>query len=334
MIGGVDLRTLPAQRLVASAEDLYLRGQYSGAVAYLYHAVLAGADGAYNLACYYALAGQSDAAFYWLERSALEQGVDVLWADEDPDLEVLRRHPRWPRARSHLASGNAYWANQPGGAAVVVAPRDYVASTPIGVLVGMHGLGSCAAAFVQVERFQSLADELHMAIVGIDGPLRTGKCTFSWSEDPARDADHIRRQLAGIADRVTTAPGELIVFGFSQGAQMAFEVAFSNPGEYRGAIVLSPGTLKDATLRELRPQPGNAKQAFVCTSGAEEHSGNVAAMLGDCNFARNGRAKIEIKLYEGVASHDLPGDFIESFPHWVRFIVAESGSGSHEGTRG
>jgi predicted esterase len=196
--------------------------------------------------------------------------------------------------------------------------------TPIGVLLGLHGQGSCGTELVRSETYQPIADELQMAVVAVNGTIRTGKCRFAWSEDAARDADHVRRALAAVDDQLTPDPNSLIVFGFSQGAQMGFEIAFANPGEYRGAVVFSPGSIKEPTFRELRAQPANAKQRFVCTSGADEPPGNVSATLGACNFAKNGRARVEVELYEGVASHALPSDFFEVFPRWVRFIAARS----------
>jgi predicted esterase len=323
VVGGVDLRALPATRLVEASDDLYLRGEYDAAISHLHYALISGVGSAYNLACYYALVGQSEAAFYWLERGALEEGIDVHWADRDSDLDLLRRDPRWTRVREQLAQASAYWAAQPGRATVVV-PSGYAVGTPIGVLLGLHAQESCGAEFVRPETYQQIADELRMAVVAVNGTLRTGKCRFSWSEDPARDAEHVRRELAAVADQLTPDPDSLIVFGLFQGAQMGFEIAFANPGEYRGAVVFSPGSIKEPNLRELHAQPANAKQRFVCTCGADEPTGNVSATLGACNFAKNGRARVEVELYEGIAAHALPSDFSEAFARWVRFIAAQS----------
>jgi beta-lactamase regulating signal transducer with metallopeptidase domain/tetratricopeptide (TPR) repeat protein len=51
----------------------------------------------YNVACAYALQGNRDAAFDWLEK-ARSAGFDVAdHADDDEDLESLHRDPRWTR---------------------------------------------------------------------------------------------------------------------------------------------------------------------------------------------------------------------------------------------
>ncbi len=49
----------------------------------------------YNLACAYALTGQKDSAYYYLE-IALKDDTS-LWALADPDLYALRQDPRWPQ---------------------------------------------------------------------------------------------------------------------------------------------------------------------------------------------------------------------------------------------
>ena len=164
-----------------------------------------------------------------------------------------------------------------------------------------------------------------MAVVGVSGTVPRGKGKFVWSENPTEDAAHIRRALAELKDKLTPAPGQLVAFGFSQGAQMAFEVAFANPGEYRGAIVMSPGTTKRVTLRELTPSAANKKQGFVATCGAQELPGNVLYTRADAEFAKKAGGRVELKLYEGVKEHTFPADFNDAFPGWVRFVRGEKG---------
>jgi hypothetical protein len=101
---------------------------------------------------------------------------------------------------------------------------------------------------------------------------------------------------------------------------MAFEVAFANPSEYLGAIVLSPGTSKDVTLSELKPESANRQQRFVCTCGAGELPGNVRITRLDADLARRAGSKVELKLYPGVSAHAFPADFLDVFPTWLKFI--------------
>ncbi len=191
---GKDLTKFSARALAGAARQLYDDKKYPQAIQVLYHAIKAGADGGYDLACDYALDGQVDAAFYWLQKTALDEGVDASWAGQDPDLEVLRKDARWPRIASYLSACNAYWTGTGHHTTTLVLPGGYKPGTPIGVLVGMHGLGADPEGFVSKDAYQDLADELNMAVVGVSGTSPRGKRSFVWSEDPAQDAAQIRRR--------------------------------------------------------------------------------------------------------------------------------------------
>jgi predicted esterase len=321
---GTDLKKVAAPQLAAVARQLYDNKEYGHAIQLLHYAIEGGADGGYDLACDYALAGQTDAAFYWLQKSALEEGVDANWAEQDSDLGSLRTDARWAKIAPYLATCNAYWAGTGLHSTTLVVPTGYKPGTPIPVLIGMHGLGADPEGFVSKNGYQKLADDLKIAVVGVSGTVPRGKRSFVWAENPVQDGAQIRRALAELKGKLTPAPGNLVAFGFSQGAQMAFEVAFAHPAEFKGAIVLSPGTTKRVTLRELTFTPANKKQAFVCTCGAQESPGNVLYTRADAEFAQKAGSRVELKLYEGVREHGFPADFSEAFPKWVRFVLGDA----------
>ena len=87
---------------------------------------------------------------------------------------------------------------------------------------------------------------------------------------------------------------------------------------------MSPGTTKRVTLRELKPDPANKKQAFVCTCGAQEMPGNVLYTRADAEFAQKAGSRVELKLYDGAKEHSFPADFGEAFPKWVRFVLDDA----------
>ena len=97
MSRGKDLREAPPDLLESAASQLYHQKRYPEAIQILYYAVQAGAHGQYNLACDYALDGKTDAAFYWLQKAALDEGVDAEWAEQDSDLDILRKDGRWSK---------------------------------------------------------------------------------------------------------------------------------------------------------------------------------------------------------------------------------------------
>lgn len=184
-------------------------------------------------------------------------------------------------------------------------------------------MGDNPENFVTVDGYQAIADELGMAVVGVSGTRPKGKRKFVWSEDTVEDAAQVRRALAELRGRLTVAPGQMVAFGFSQGAQMAFQIALALPTEYRGAIALSPGTPHPINRDGLRPSAGNRKQGFVCVCGAEEHPTTLEFARSDARLAREAGSRVELKLYDGVAEHRFPDDFHEAFPRWVRFVRGE-----------
>ncbi len=59
-------------------------------------------ESAYNAACYLALAGQREGALAAWQRVADEGGIDVRWAQVDPDLDSIRDDPRFEEGMDRL----------------------------------------------------------------------------------------------------------------------------------------------------------------------------------------------------------------------------------------
>jgi pimeloyl-ACP methyl ester carboxylesterase len=321
---GKDLTQIKGSQLAGAALQLSNSKRYLDAVQLQYWSTVADDDGRYNLACFEALAGDKDAAFYYLQEAAIKDGVDAEWAREDSDLVSLRSDPRWAQIRPYLDACGAYWAVSGHHQTLLALPDGYKAGTPIGALVWMHGRGSNPDGLL--DDLQRSANELGMAIVGVSGTVPRGLHSFVWSEDPIKDAERVRIALKEVSDRLTVKPGQLVLFGFSQGAQMAFEVAFRFPDEFRGAIVISPGTSKSVDLAGLVPGPKNQVQGFVCLCGAKELPGNVANTQQDYDFAKKAGSRIELRLQEGQERHSFPTDFAAKFAGWVRFVLDEKKS--------
>jgi tetratricopeptide (TPR) repeat protein len=56
----------------------------------------------YNLACSYSLMGRVDEAFVALHRSLASGYHDFKWMAQDPDLELLRKHPLYDEVRAKI----------------------------------------------------------------------------------------------------------------------------------------------------------------------------------------------------------------------------------------
>jgi predicted esterase len=319
---GNDLRLVDPDELASAANTYYQDGQPREAARLLHYAVKDGVPQQDNRACYNALAGHVEAALYWLKVAALDEGVDASWARQDSDLAGLRRDTRWTQLAAYLDACNAYWASSGHVATSLVVPGGYEVGTPIGLVVGLHGLGADPERLVD-EDWRELADATGRAIVAVSGTRPTGKHSFAWAEDRERGHQHIQQVLATLSDRVTIDPKDVVLFGFSQGAQMGFEVAMAHPESYRGSLVMSPDGRMRTINEGLAPKAENASQHFVLTCGAAEAPGNVAFTGENAEFARAAGAGVEMKLYEGMSRHSFPPDFFEQFPCCVRFLDGE-----------
>ncbi len=112
-----------------------------------------------------------------------------------------------------------------------------------------------------------------------------------------------------------------MLFGFSQGAQVAFEVAFKYPDLYKGALVLSPGTKKSLINVGLRAGEKNKAQGYVLMCGEGEATRNVTFTRRDADLAQQSRARVRMLLVDGQKRHTFPEDFMDRFVERIQFIL-------------
>jgi len=317
---GRDLSDIDSRELTAGARDQIGMSNYPGAVQLQYWSVANGPgdEGLYDLACYYSLNGEVEAGFYWLQRAAAEEGVDYDWAQDDGDLKNLRQDRRWKKVDDYLASFNGYWEHSGHTETTLVVPAGYEGKTPIPVLIGLHGMGSRAKDFVTDEAYQQTADELQIALVGVSGTVPRGPKSFVWSEDPKRDLNHIQAALAAYKNRLTPAPGKLMLFGFSQGGKMSVEIAARSPKQFSGALAMSPGGSKNAGTGGLQADPAHKLQHYIIVCNAGEHPGNVELTSNYAEDMRDLGANVEHKAYPGVSEHTLPPDYWDRIDGWIQ----------------
>jgi len=318
---GENLSALDAADLKDFARELSAKGRHREAAQCQYWAVQQEpADGLYDLACYLSLARDIDPAFYWLQRAALEVGVDTQWSTEDSDLRVLRADPRWPAILQFLQLGNAYWRTSTHTETTLVMPADVAASDPIPVLVGLHGMGHRASGFVDAGMYQEFADQHRVAFVGVSGTFPRGPRSFVWAEDAELDRQRIEAALKEVSDRLTPAPGRIVLFGFSQGGMMSAEIAVLDATRYAGAIVLSPGG--GAEPNRSLFTPGRAKtQTFILNVGKGEHLGNKVMTGNYSILLKQAGADVELIVNPSQKGHSLPPNFLVDLDRWVTKIL-------------
>jgi len=308
---------MPPAELLRRANEEAAKRSYARALALQYWYVQRTGNGQYNLACYCDRSDQPEAACYWLQVAALQDGLDATHAEGDARLAALHDDPRWPKLRLYLQACNRYFESA-ASRTVLVVPFGYRKGTPIPAVVWLHGVGASPDDFV-TEGLQNEASRMNVAILGVSGTLPRGLRSFSWSLDPARDARRVQDALAEVADRVTIRPGQVVLLGFSQGAQVALEIAVRDPERYAGAIALSPSVL--SRLREVTPAPMLQRRGFVVACGVLETERIVFLAAQDASWLRAAGAQLQHKPYETISAHAFPPDFAVRFPEWVQFVL-------------
>ena len=319
LFGKFDLSRQDPRELTQAATQLAREGKTREAVQLQFWSVRLRDKGRYDLACWYALDHQKDAAFYWLQQAAMIDGADADHADNDDDLESLRGDRRWAEVSRYIKACNAAWSSSGRFATSLVLPKKYVPGKPIGVVIGLHGLGHSQEFIGPGD--QPFADELDVAFLGVSGTIPTGRSSYVWAEDPEKDGAHVRQALRSVKDRVTVDPARILLFGFSQGAIAAFEIAFRYPDEFRGAIPISPGGKKFVDFDRFKPVEANRSQGYVLLCGAAEAPGNVLITEKMAEFARNSGCRVQLFLAPRQEAHTFPEDFSEKFGERIRFIL-------------
>jgi predicted esterase len=196
---------------------------------------------------------------------------------------------------------------------------------PFPVAVWLHGYrgytpdgyfrGATAAAM------QKHADDIGAVILGFPATTDLGDDTQQWSEEPVADHAYVQAMIKEVAKDAKIDLSRVALFGFSQGAVVAVDLATHYPESYLGAVAMSPGAVSRPKPVKS-PTPANAKQVFFCLCGANEHEGNVRLTKGYAEYLEKGlHAKVTLKLYPGVDKHDRPPDFVEKFPEWITAIL-------------
>jgi predicted esterase len=223
---------------------------------------------AYNFACLYALKGDTEKAFEWLDksiewgwgsgRSTLDGSDKVLsevdMAKTDPDFESLRKDPRFAKRIENLERAGAARAlalmkgEEYAKTAAIYVPEKVAAQKEMPILVVLHDEGSTKDQIVQ-GRWKAIADELGCALIAPSGKFPVGDDPakgMAWYESigeyPARYDVYdgpVHAAVSAFRKEHGIDKDKVVVVGEGVGGIVALSVAISEPGIYRGAVALN-----------------------------------------------------------------------------------------------
>jgi len=204
-------------------------------------------------------------------------------------------------------------------ATVTLLPKSWDHRSPLPVAIWLHGYGANPSRLITDAFYQEAADKLLIAVVGVPATREVGKDSFIWSDLPEFDLAQVEKSLAE-SHRVTGATfTRKALFGFSQGAVVAAELAARYPDEFDGAIVLSPGA--DVFPLEFDATKASSDQHYFISVGAQEAAGNTSLARRYRDLLVKLGAKVVYFEVPGMKKHDRPPGCPEKFASWNAIIL-------------
>ena len=272
------------------------------------------------LARFYAKANQIEAGLAMLAAAALDNQLDVNSIQYREEYSAFQKHAKFPALLKYLAEQSRYWDQKQRHDIQILTPKSLNLAKPAPIVIAMHGYGSIPNDF-SGETEQKLSDDLGAIIVSVSGTYPINTNQFSWAENAFADKAHLDFALSQVKARFPKLKlGKKVLFGFSQGAQMALEVAASFPDEFAGAIAFSPGTLTELQLKNLNPLKQLRGQNYVIRVN-QEHEKNIAWAKADAQRLRASGAEVDFFLDTGIGRHAIPKNYATHMQRWVQYVL-------------
>jgi predicted esterase len=275
--------------------------------------------GMQSLARFSAALGKVDDAFYWLQRAALEDQYDGDEVKSHAAFKPLRSDERYGKLCKFTEAAKTAWGMTGYHREDVTLPAGTKPGATLPVIVALHGLGSVPEDFGGL---QDLADELGAAVVSVSATIPWGKNSFSCAEEFEKDWTHISKSLAAVKDRVIPQSGKCIAAGFSQGGQLAAELAAAHPEFFAGAIILSPGYRGTKRLGEaIKTAAGKQSgQLYFVIWQNREHPDTIAAAKDDAKLLTTAGARVISHAFKGDR-HTFPPGAEDHLAIWSKLIM-------------
>ena len=148
---------------------------------------------------------------------------------------------------------------------------------------------------------------------------------YAWSEDIARDRAHVYGALEAVAEHVRPQLGAVLAAGFSQGGQLALELAARDPELFAGAVALCPGGRSGMQLTQIAEPPDLSSGTYLVISGALEGERGRALADADARWFEGAGGHVVRHTYPGLG-HSFPPSYYDSLAMWIQFLLPPSES--------
>lgn len=256
---------------------------------------------AYNVACAYAMNGDTIESLAWLEK-AIDRGFsEAGHLMRDPDLESVRTHPLFApvlekaRRREHVALAGAR-ASVPE----IWLPPDYDPEKPAPVIVALHGYGATTTNIIEAWKEAAASVGAILAApraVRATGPEGAG---FAWGTLDETDL-LVGRTLDLVGSKHKIDPEKIVLTGFSQGGFMALNVGMLRRETFCGVIPVASGYLKYYLV--LPDAPGALTPRYYFMVGEQDRSWEATRLAATA--LRSAEVDVHVEVYPGLG-HAFP----------------------------
>ncbi len=268
----------------------------------------------YNLACAYALDGQTDAALDALETSIQCGWDDVAHMKADPDLDSLRKEDRY---KELLKAANASADEK----VFVYEPASAKNKSPKRLLVVLNGYGGKPRGIGN--ELIPLADRTGIPLAAIKGKGKTrwdGLYGWHKGQDPNDlDAEGTAKLIDDIASEMDVELQNIIVVGFSQGGAVALHLLGDYPGKYGGILTIAAGYDVDAFRTWVEAAKDHSLRAFMIAGALDDSQPRSNATLHDLEVAGVNFKYVQIP----TVGHEMPPDSLDLYVEGIEFLTNE-----------
>ncbi len=144
-----------------------------------------------------------------------------------------------------LAASQGSWGEAPPNPnpgndrpAVVYRPADLSASTPVPLVILLHGTGSSPQSLISWSRFDALANQQRFVVASLSSGANQSWLSAEWMNSEA-DVEYISGEITSLEKSQNIDPSRVFVIGFSSGGAMAYRVGCELPQQVAGIGVVS-----------------------------------------------------------------------------------------------
>lgn len=308
--------------LFAQADSAYREGDYAGSALLYLQGLQAqpwNSGSIYNLACCYGLLGQDRLAAVYLGRAWRAGFDDIDHITWDPDFDAVRGMPEFDALIDSLQQVSELREQQMGQEILFTAegtyrcrlklPEDYDGTSPIPLVLGIHGLGDSPERFVGL--WEVVGDyRCIFAVPQAPTPYlvgdRIGYTWYigddeeSWKASAIQSRDYVLTLLDLLESEYNVS--EVYLFGYSQGGGMTYMAGLHAPQRFTALAPFS-GWLDLWVLTEEEIEAASSVPVRIVHGQQDRMVEYSEALFADSLLSASGY-DVELTTFQGQHMFD------------------------------